>query len=440
MSRHLRGSEGKLYTIRLASALFAFSLFFISMRPDAGAESKPDLKSGVVAPVVTILKPKVASKSPKIVDYNFPTKYSAPFGLAIGLDDRIWVTESSGNTLAVFDPRTNELKEYRIPSTVGLPEIDWEYDARNKTMPERTVNVYSVGTPGNIVIDKKGIVWFVLQLGNAIVRFDPEKEEFIELPVPTHDARPYDLAIDSKGGIWYVQKNAGKLGYMNYEEKRSFEIDLGKDSHMMGIAIDSDDQVWFSNVGGNYIGRYNPETKKVKTYPITVPLSQPGMMRFDKDGMLWICNLRSRQLGVLMTERGIYSVVELPGYNTVPQSLAPGNDNKIWIVDSMTNKIGYFDSITLRWKMFEIPTPNSQSMAIVMDKAGDMWFTQNDRNANKISKLVVSTLPQEVVAEGGETVAAIQQENEEMENLYIIIAIFIVVVLAGLVFIIRSRK
>ncbi|VAX25447.1 hypothetical protein MNBD_NITROSPINAE02-1161 [hydrothermal vent metagenome] len=437
MSRHLHGKERRLYLIRLASCLFALSMCLILMGPEAGAEDK---RSGVVKPVVTTIKPSEASRSPMIIDYHFPTKYSAPFGIAVAPDGRIWVTESNENTLAVFDPRTNELKEYRIPSTTGLPKIDWEYDTRNKTMPERTINVYSVGSPGNIIVDKKGIVWFVLLLGNSIVRFDPEKEEFIELPVPTADARPYDLAVDSKGGIWYVQKNAGKLGYMNFETKRSFEIDLGKESHMMGIAIDKDDQIWFSNVGGNYIGRYSPETKKIKSYPITVPLSQPGMMRFDKDGMLWICNLRSRQLGVLMTDRGIYSVVDLPGYNTVPQALVPGDDNKIWMVDSMTNKIGYFNSITLKWRVFEIPTPNSQSLMIVKDKTGNLWFTQNDRNANKISKLVVSTVPEEMGNDVGANVAGVAQSSENMGNLYIIIGIFAIVVLAGIAFIFRSRK
>ena len=399
MSRRSLGSGGEA-NLRPGPVFFplaAFLLLFSLMMAGSGVWAAEDTgaRSGVVEPKVTVVRPMVRGESPQLEEFEIPTKYSSPFGLAIDSKGRVWFTEMAGNSLGVLDPSTGELKEYRIPSTVGLPEIEWEYDPKKRDTPEKAINVYSVGGPGNVVVDKDGYVWFVMQLGNSVVRFDPGKEEFTEFLIPTANSLPYDLAADSRGRIWFVEKNAGKIGYLDPSAEKVAEIDIGQGANIMGIAIDSSDKVWIGEVNANIIGRYDPETRKFRKFTINVPRSQPGSMRFDKDGRLWICHLQSQQIGVLMPDPGIHSVVPLPGYNTVPQGLAPDEDGRIWVVDSMTNKVGFFDSISLRWKLFNIPTANAQAMNVAVDSRGDVWFTESDRHANKIARLVVSTIPKE---------------------------------------------
>ncbi|MDH5639527.1 MAG: hypothetical protein OEZ04_13660, partial [Nitrospinota bacterium] len=305
--------------------------------------------------------------------------------------------------VARLDPATGELKEYRLPSTVGLPDPEWDYDPKSKLTTPQSYDVYSVGNPGALVVDKNDVVWFVTLLGNSVVRFDPVKEEFTEYILPTEHSQPYDVAVDSKGRVWFVEKNTGKFGYLDLQSGKKHEMSLGEGADPMGIAIDENDKVWVGDVTGNFLGRYDPDTKKIRVYPITVPVSQPGQMRFDNMGNLWVCNLHSQQLGVLMfdkksktdPEKGIYAVVPLPGYNAVPQALAPDKEGRIWIVDSMTNQVGFYDSTHMRWRLFEIPTANSQPMGVTVDAKGDVWFTQSDRHANKISRLITSSIQTE---------------------------------------------
>jgi len=361
--------------------------------PAFGGEAAGDRRSGVVKPVITQLSAYMALKAPDIEEFVLPKKYSIPHGIAIDSKDRIWITEMGANSLAMFDPVTSTLKEYRIPSTVGLPESDWKYDSRNRTAPtNEAINIYSVGEPGALIVDSSDTIWFVMQLGNSVARFDPVKEEFTEFIIPTPNSLPYDLASDSKGLIWFVEKNKGNLGYLDVEKKKNVEIKIGAGASLMGITIDSKDKIWIGDTAGNYIARYDPDTKKIRKFPISVPLSQPGQMRFDKNGFLWICNLHSQQLGVLMPDSGVYSVVDLPGWNAVPQALAIAQNGDIWIVDSMTNQIGFFDQKGLGWTIFSIPTSNAQPMNMAIDSKGDIWFTQSDRNANKIARLFPSTI------------------------------------------------
>jgi len=237
------------------------------------------------------------------------------------------------------------------------------------------------------------------------------------------------------------------LGYLDVKKKKHVEIEIGSDANLMGITIDNADKIWIGDVAHNLIIRYDPDTKKIRKFPISVPVSQPGQMRFDKSGVLWICNLHSQQLGVLMPEPDVYSVVDLPGWNAVPQALAIADNGNVWIVDSMTNQIGFFDQTALSWSLFSIPTTNSQPMNIAIDSKGAIWFTQSDRKANRIARLLPSTIVKPESAapageKGGAMVNKIKKESSSSDKtkLYILGSVVLVVLFAGAFLVIRRRS
>jgi len=363
--------------------------------------------SGVVKPRITTLQKFTVSESPAIEEFRLPRKYSYPVAVVADSENRIWFTEAAANQIAVLNPKTLELKEYRIPSTSELPEVEWDYDPRTGEPPKELVQNFSVGQPGNMAVAPNGAIWFVLQYGNSIVQFEPDKEKFTELIVPTENARPYDVAVDSKGDVWFIEKNAGKLGYINVVKKKITEYSLGQAASPMGIAVDAKDNIWIGEVNGNYIGRFDPQKKTLKRFEIMVRLAQPGQMRFDKNGMLWFCQVHAKQLGVLLPGMPNPSVAEMPGFNATPQALATADDSLVWFVDSMMNRIGYFDSANIDWNIFEIPTSNAQPMGMAIDANGDIWFTESGRRANSIARLVRSTVPQK------ESAATIAGEDEQ---------------------------
>lgn len=444
MNQRLHGKGIKF--IAVGRILPIFLLLFPSSVIASGDDS--DRLSGVVKPTITVVRPYAASKAPVIEEFRVPTLNSAPSGLAIDSKDRVWFTEMLGNSLAVFDPSTNEFKEYRVPSTKGLPKTDWKYDPKKRETPKETINVYSVGNPGNVIVTKKDVIWFVMQLGNSVVRFDPIKEEFTEFLLPTPNALPYDLAEDSKGNIWFIEKNSAKFAYLDMKKKKVVEIELEKGANLMGITLDKKDNVWLSDAMNNYVGRYNPQTRKIKRYPMTVQNAQPGAIKFDKEGRLWICQARTKQIGVFMPDMGLFSVADMPGYNAVPQSLSPADDDKIWFVDIMMNRVGFFDTINLKWVIFSIPTIDSQPMDIGIDSKGDIWFTQSGRKANRIARLVRSTVPAELPEGAGirdnnlperNSLAGKSFSGSQRLALFVVGGIVFLTVIFGILFIRRKR-
>lgn len=346
------------------------------------------------------VKPKISTIAPlevkgdvRMVQYPVPARYATPYGIAIDSKSRIWCTLMSANSLITLDPAKGEFKEYRIPSTEGLPESDWKYDSKDRKMPDKVFNVFSVGSPGNVIVGKNDIIWFVMHLGNSLVRFDPATEEFTEFLMPTKNAQPYDLAEDPSGRIWFVEKNGSKFGFLDVANKKISEIPLSVGSQIMGIAVDSTGIVWLSEVSENYIGRYDPATRKFKKITLPSEKAQPGKMQFGAKGMLWFCTLRAKQIGVLYTDKGGFGLTDPPGFNAAPQAIAPAKDNKVWYVDSMMNTIGYFDQESAKFSAFDLPSMSAQPMSLAIDAKGDIWFTESDRGANRISMLIRSSVP-----------------------------------------------
>jgi streptogramin lyase len=175
-------------------------------------------------------------------------------------------------------------------------------------------------------------------------------------------------------------------------------------------------------------------------------------MKFDKSGKLWFCQLRAKQIGVFFPDPGIFSVADMPGFNAVPQALAPADDEKIWFVDSMMNRVGYFDAITLKWGIFPIPTINSQPMDIEIDSKGDIWFTQSGHKANKIARLVRSTVPEAEALSGGGATGATDRgkkgwldaqgstKSKRVVSLVIAGAVIFIAIVLGFLYIRRPRS
>lgn len=98
---------------------------------------------------------------------------------------RLWVTEWNAGKLALYDPATNKWKEWRLPGDNPMP--------------------YAV------YVDKNDTVWLSDFGANAIVRFDPTKEKFVDVvTIPTPGANVRQI-LGRSGEIWGAESEADKL-------------------------------------------------------------------------------------------------------------------------------------------------------------------------------------------------------------------------------------
>jgi len=97
---------------------------------------------------------------------------------------RIWVSEWNAGNLALYDPGTNQWKEWRLPGQRPMP--------------------YAV------YVDEQDMVWLSDWGANALVRFDPSRQTFEAFPFPTEGATVRQL-LGRPGEVWGAESGVDKL-------------------------------------------------------------------------------------------------------------------------------------------------------------------------------------------------------------------------------------
>jgi len=97
---------------------------------------------------------------------------------------RVWVSEWNGGQVALYDPATDEWREWRLPGDNPMP--------------------YAV------YVDEQDMVWLSDFGANALVRFDPQQESFeaYTLPSPTANVRQI---LGRAGEVWAGESGTDKL-------------------------------------------------------------------------------------------------------------------------------------------------------------------------------------------------------------------------------------
>jgi streptogramin lyase len=244
-------------------------------------------------------------------------------------------------------------------------------------------------------MDPRGRVWFTELLGNKIGVYDSYLNSLKEYPVPTNTSGPADLTFDTKGNLWFTEAYASQLGEFNLSAQSFVEYPLGGNassemiSSPVGIAIDAQGIVWVADHGGNWIVRFDPQTKVTTKFPThfppsdVYPISLVNDLLLDKQGRVWFAEHGGNSIGYYVPETR--SMVEFP-IPTGPIStalwlaLAPSGD--VWFAEWSGNNIGTVNSnaitlITVTTPTNSIVVNQGDQFSIPLQVGGSQRFAEN---------------------------------------------------------------
>jgi virginiamycin B lyase len=157
------------------------------------------------------------------------------------------------------------------------------------------------------------------------------------------------------------------------------------------MAISPSGLLWFSEPGGNHIGRIDPTTYLTADYSIPTPNSGVFGITLGPDGNMWFTENSANAIGEINPSTG--AITEFPISTPAPSALTnngpleitPGPGGKLWFTENATDRIGSFDPGTGAFQQFGIPTPGSGPTGITPGPDGNLWFTEF--NANQIGEI-----------------------------------------------------
>jgi len=147
--------------------------------------------------------------------------------------------------------------------------------------------------PYGIVLNSKEVPFFDEFNAPKIGSIDPKTLKITEYPLPDKEARPRRIAVAKDDTIWYGDYARGFLGHLDPKTGKveEFKSPGGEDSKPYAIAVTADGAVWYCETGDdthNVLVRFNPETKKMQTWPIPSGGGTVRNMDIDKSGNLWL--------------------------------------------------------------------------------------------------------------------------------------------------------
>jgi virginiamycin B lyase len=291
----------------------------------------------------------------KVSEWPVPTPRFAR-DPAPGPDGNIYISVMSGNKIARFDTKTQQFKEWDLPSgahphglLVDKQGTVWYTGNGNGTLGRLEtgsgrVTQYETpshgGGPHTLIISDDGVIWFTLQSGNKIGRLDTKGNgQITEFKTA---GGPYGLALDKAGNVWFCRMGDDKLGKLDPKSGQMSELATGRGSQPRRIATAPDGMLWVTLYGNGKLVKVDPAAMKViKEYQLPAGTGGgPYAVTVDGGGMVWVNEINTDTVVRLNPANDEMSVVKLPSTNVGIRKMIVDAGGKLWYMGSHNGRLG----------------------------------------------------------------------------------------------------
>ncbi|HEX2102508.1 MAG TPA: hypothetical protein VHF51_02580 [Solirubrobacteraceae bacterium] len=339
-----------------------------------------------------------------------------PLHQVLDRDGNIWVTIEGNDEIMRVKPGADALhagpadpERFLLPG--GISELPTAGD----------VALEPLLGPADIAIDGHGILWATLTTGNAIARIDPKAVEngtsngiqIIKLAACDHTCRkgpgpatpapltrlPLQMRVQEDGAgntvIFFTEMNADRIGALRVSptgqklNEQHFDCACAEP---LGIALDPDGVVWFSEGSSNRLGKLTLDQTRpfadgygVEHFKIPNPVEEfvPGEPR---------CTPRP---GEIFCPDG---ALPNPALTALPHSVAIDRRGRVWYAGEANERIGYLDPSKATPNtsdgFVDAPGPTNEfgrglaAADIAIDRAGTAFFS--DEYGDQIATATVA--------------------------------------------------
>jgi virginiamycin B lyase len=303
----------------------------------------------------------VLSKA-QYVEYLIPVDDARPRRwlqeVHIDFDGNVWYTEDTKpHAVGRVDPRTGKVDEWELPD------------------PE--------GHPHGLTVDSEGWVYWAELRRPYLGRLNPKTGEMERFPYDDTGGTLGELGghtpvLDSKENVWFTLIYGDALGKWDRETKKIqvWRVPT-KNSMPYGLDVGPDDTPALAELYGCKVAVFDPETEEFTEYPALV--DSPCRMRrlgIDSKGLLWYGVYSQGKLGRIDLKTGEQVEFDMASRFAEPYSIkVDRHTDTIWISDGgMGGALVRFDKETEEFTYY--PTPRRSDMPkIDVSRDGNVWYS-----------------------------------------------------------------
>ncbi|MFO0955233.1 MAG: choice-of-anchor U domain-containing protein [Candidatus Saccharibacteria bacterium] len=188
---------------------------------------------------------------------------------------------------------------------------------------------------------------------------------------------PTGIVAGPDGNTWFTEAGGNNVGRITPSGDITEYAIPTPGSLSRFITIGPDGNLWFTEAGGNNVGRITP-SGDITEFSILTPNSEPLGITIGPDGNLWFTETAGNNIGRITTS-GVITEFPIPTQLSSPFGIIAGSDGNLWFTEAEGSNIG---RITPAGSITEFPTPTLTSFpaGITSGSDGNLWFTENTGN------------------------------------------------------------
>ena len=303
-------------------------------------------------------------------EYKIPTECVQPLAITTEPDGTVWFAQTNTGNIAKFDPATEIFTEY---TNLRWAEAETQYKQKLRSMM------------WGMDYSPDGAIWYTDEASDSIWRFSIPDETYNRIDFPITEeisSLPQKLLIDGSNVI-VNDFTGGKLtifGYSQLGELSYAAIPSPLDGFTGDFAIDSEDNIWYTN--------WNPDGTGI-------------LIKFNHKKWESQLSISSQADSLLLQD--FVQFFQFPSGMTTPNGIAIGPNQIIWIVDTTSSYFFSFDPVTEEFTKYvtSVPTIDSYGNAsgfikspisrpYWIEHSGDN-LVMNEQTANRIGVFNPST-------------------------------------------------
>ena len=236
---------------------------------------------------------------------------------------------------------------------------------------------YPESRPRDPFAESESSVWFVGQRTGYLAHLNVETDEFMKVELKSGSG-PHNLIVGSDGIVWYAGNRNKLIGRYDPSTQEIEEImmpdDAARDPHTL-VFDQTEENIWFTVQGGNYMGRLNIESRKVDLIKSKSNGSRPYGIKMAPDGSVWVVLFGTNKLAHIEPSTLEFEEIELPRGDARPRRLEVSNDGHVWYVDYAQGRLGEYNPHTDSFKEWQMPQGEmARPYGMASDSSGMMWM------------------------------------------------------------------
>ncbi len=270
-------------------------------------------------------------------------------------------TSPGGNPtgLAKLDPKTEQVKVYTPPKPMS-------------------------GTAGTLDVDPKGFIWVTTPDG--VLRFDPEKETFLEFKSLTYKTEKgvgtvYGTAADSAGNGWWLDMKFDKVMRGDPVNGQTGEIQLPPVQAEID-RLTADEKALYAKY---VVPDFNTP------YPWAQGARRMGGDKNPDGEFVYVGNSFGGNLARINIKSNQVDLIPLPNPATQqPYQIAIDKRHQVWTNLWSTDAIAKYDPANSQWTLFDLPSRGTETRHIsLLEKDGKLQVVLPYSRTRRVAVMTV---------------------------------------------------